>query len=534
MKKLTIRKLILLSQTEGSSAAIDFSDGLNIIIGGNKTGKSSVIKSIFYTLGCKLKIEKDWLALIDKYAVQFSYGKKHYLVVRVKDEFDLFETDRKLEQIKAIKRFEKTDSDQDKFHMTLMHLLGVNMTWVTVFNKIVQVTPSHIFSFHYVDQDSGWRSIAGSFTHDDYVQNWKEEMLKYVVGFQGEDYYSSKTELDRLRLEVKGINKKIDYIREFVGQIGVEFDENNVEPNDNVEGGIDFQVKSVFEKISTLQRANLNLTKEIEVLGNERYNLYKRLEVLKNYEIDLIEDHKFASKLPDEVTCPTCGVIHKNTVIEKASIVAHIQSCHDNTSSLRRELKILDDNIEVLTSTKLQNMRQLRVERIEYRKLQKETDVLERIKNFGKRELVSKSQGGLASLVQERLDTRLRVEEQTRALERYNSESKRKEIVGRLKENFKEVLAEVGVRVDRTKLRGFRAELTQTGSELPRVIYSYYAALYTLVMENGLYPFKFLVIDTPNQQGQDDIKLGHIFKTFGRFTSNKGQVIIGTERENGV
>ena len=61
MKRLTIKKLIVISQSESRSLEVPFENGLNIILGGNKTGKSSIIKSIFTTLGCECKrIEADW------------------------------------------------------------------------------------------------------------------------------------------------------------------------------------------------------------------------------------------------------------------------------------------------------------------------------------------------------------------------------------------------------------------------------------------------------------------------------------------
>lgn len=55
MKRLIIKKLIVISQSESRSLEVPFSKGLNIILGGNKTGKSSIIKSIFILLGVNLK-----------------------------------------------------------------------------------------------------------------------------------------------------------------------------------------------------------------------------------------------------------------------------------------------------------------------------------------------------------------------------------------------------------------------------------------------------------------------------------------------
>ena len=43
MKRLTIKKLIVISQSESRSLEVPFEDGLNIILGGNKTNEQDRI-----------------------------------------------------------------------------------------------------------------------------------------------------------------------------------------------------------------------------------------------------------------------------------------------------------------------------------------------------------------------------------------------------------------------------------------------------------------------------------------------------------
>ena len=82
MKRLTIKKLIVISQSESRSLEVSFEEGLNIILGENKTGKSSIIKSIFTTFGCECKrIESDWKKLISAYLLFFKYGEKQDVTV---------------------------------------------------------------------------------------------------------------------------------------------------------------------------------------------------------------------------------------------------------------------------------------------------------------------------------------------------------------------------------------------------------------------------------------------------------------------
>ena len=81
MKRLTIKKLIVISQSESRSLEVPFENGLNIILGGNKTGKSSIIKSLFITLGCECRrVEADWEKLISYYLLFFDYGEKNFVL----------------------------------------------------------------------------------------------------------------------------------------------------------------------------------------------------------------------------------------------------------------------------------------------------------------------------------------------------------------------------------------------------------------------------------------------------------------------
>lgn len=62
----------------------------------------------------------------------------------------------------------------------------------------------------------------------------------------------------------------------------------------------------------------------------------------------------------------------------------------------------------------------------------------------------------------------------------------------------------------------------------------YHVAMYLFNLDRIKSPFNFLVIDTPNQQGQDEANLNRIFKSLELLTSTNGQVIIGTERDTGL
>ena len=149
MKRLAIKKLIVISQSESRQLEVPFENGLNIILGGNKTGKSSIIKSIFTTLGCECKrIETDWKKLISAYLLFFKYGEKQFCVVRQGKKFQIFENNE--DSYSCI-------IETETFHEysnCLMDILEIKMPCISKDGKQFNVTPPLLFRFQYIDQES--------------------------------------------------------------------------------------------------------------------------------------------------------------------------------------------------------------------------------------------------------------------------------------------------------------------------------------------------------------------------------------------
>lgn len=185
MKRLIITKLIVISQSESRSLEIPFSKGLNIILGGNKTGKSSIIKSIFTALGCECRrVEKDWTKIISTYILYFEYGIESYCIVREKRRFQLFQQDVASQKHTCL-------IETNFFHEysnKLMQIFGVNMPCVSNKGETFNITPPLLFRFQYIDQDDGWNKIGDSFRNAAYIKDWKKNTNKYACGYLSDEY----------------------------------------------------------------------------------------------------------------------------------------------------------------------------------------------------------------------------------------------------------------------------------------------------------------------------------------------------------
>ena len=81
MKSLKFRRLVLVSDTIKSANQFVFQKRFNLVTGKkNSTGRSSLLKSLFWTLGCEPEFDENWKALDCKALLEFSIEDIIYTV----------------------------------------------------------------------------------------------------------------------------------------------------------------------------------------------------------------------------------------------------------------------------------------------------------------------------------------------------------------------------------------------------------------------------------------------------------------------
>lgn len=114
-----------------------------------------------------------------------------------------------------------------------------------------------------------------------------------------------------------------------------------------------------------------------------------------------------------------------------------------------------------------------------------------------------------------------------------NSNERRNNIYKELKGYCREVFDLINLPHSAIKFNDFVQKMDKTGIDYSRIFYVYHISLYLYNLNRCKSPFNLLVIDTPNQQGQDAKNLKNIDSVLALLMSDEGQVIIGTERETG-
>ena len=526
MKRLMIRKLIVISQSESRSLEVPFEKGLNIILGGNKTGKSSIIKSIFTTLGCECKrVEADWKKLVSTYLLFFKYGERQFCIVRQDKKFQIFEN---------INNDFSCIIETNAFHEysnCLMDILEIKMPCISKDGKQFNITPPLLFRFQYIDQDEGWSKIADSFKNVAYIKDWKANTNKYVCGYLDDSYYALQAQKAEHILERDDKKKELNYNQNFVSRITSTL--TRIEDIESVED-VTTDIELLLAKAEELRKLQFSYNAEMTVLENDIYINQHKLHIVEHNLIETKKDIEYAMTQEDELICPFCGTIYSNGINEQLNIPSDYAHCENLIAELKSSISVATKELEELKNKyndvsveiqsieqKVQNTQEL----LSYSSFYKSKGQFE-IYESCKRQL-DVLQGEINSCVSKIAITDEKINEK-------KSKERSKDIREDIERYCRTLADAINVPKTFIKLRDFVQVINRTGSETPRLVYMYQSALYLYNLERAYSPFNFYVVDTPNQQGQDTENLGSIFKSLELFLSDEGQVIVGTERETGM
>ncbi len=533
MKRLLLKRLIVISRSEQSSLEVPFKKGLNIILGGNKTGKSSLIKSIFTALGCDCsKIEKDWKNLISTYLLYFEYGDEQYCVLRCGKEFSIIKKEKS--NYICIINTEKFQFFCDK----LMEIFEINMQCVISNNsEIINVTTPLLFRFQYIDQDDGWSDIGNEFKNVRYIKDWKGDTNKFITGYLNNDYYKLKAKKIQISNDKEEKLKELKSNEMFVESISHDLKKISQLENLNQLNTVDDVQKKLIKlrndtddlrkKEYSIREKMIKLDNNIFMKKIELNNIYKNIEETQ-------KDISFAMERDEEIICPICGTKHKNSLNEQLNLSAGLENSEklrnileDKINNFKEQLMNFNNEYEDIKNKILKNEELIKdsKEMLSYEEL---------YKNKGKYELYNKCKQELVKIESKYKNLIGEIGALDEQIKEIKSKKRKNEITMQLKDKCKAFAEKINLPSTYIKFRDLVQVIDHTGSETPRLVYMYQSALYLYNLERGENPFNFYVIDTPNQQGQDEDNLECIFKSMELLLSNKGQVIVGTERKTGL
>jgi len=319
MKSLKFNRLVLVSNTTKSANQYIFLENLNLITGkDNSIGKSTLVKNIFWALGCEPDFDDAWGKLDCKVLLEYSIGSAKMKVLRTNNSIYFCKHGEN-----RYKRFSNITGEYSE-------LLADIVSFKAKLPKrgddpVLEIPPpAYYFLPFYIDQKRSWTSPWDSFQRLAQYGGWKPSIVKYHTGYLSPEHFEIAEKVFEYEVEKKDANDEIRRISTAIEVVEEYVPRNNVAITDNELEKITDEIQGELSDLSKEQEALFN---RLSKFHTSRYHLENQLKIAKRAITEIEKDYKFAVENieGDKFECPLCGTLHDNSIVSRATILSDKQ-----------------------------------------------------------------------------------------------------------------------------------------------------------------------------------------------------------------
>ena len=500
MKKLIFRELRILSKAEKKAIGLNLSPDVNLLIGENDVGKSTLVKSFYYCLGADTPQLNNslWKKANPIYCAKIEIGGTPYYIVRDEKYFGVFDDNRKL-----VSRHTGITGETGIAHFINV-LLGFNIQLERQANsKLGLAGPAFYFLPFYIDQDEGWSTSWSSFNGLQQFRNYRKLMIEYHLGVRPQSYYDAKKRYLELQEQLSGIEGERlsmqaarDSVQKRKQRIQVDLDP----------AAFRAEMEEAVDQYNAVYSRQQDVLIQLKDVRSQRNAVETELEVLKRAIAELEADYRYTESpdTPDVIGCPTCGTEFTNSFVERFGLLDDIDHCHalvdqwlKKSSEKSAQLRQIEQDYEEVSDEVGQ------VEAILARSKESVT-LSELIASEGIKEMMSSLNSDIDLMIEQEQSVHRMIDEIAHALK--IDSMKKKDILGYYKARMKEFLNSLNVGVlseSDYKTLDRQIKINALGSDLPRSLLAQYFAFLHTMKEYNDFVLCPMLIDSPFQQEQD-------------------------------
>ncbi|WP_299779701.1 AAA family ATPase [uncultured Formosa sp.] len=526
MKKLIFEELMILSMREKKGKKVKFNPTTTIIKGTNQVGKSSLIKSIYYTLGATPGLmHPNWLKTEPISLLKFTIDNERFSVLRFDKKRFVVITNTNQFMSFNFKSFSVFLNDLLDFKFIINNRNGEPET----------PPPAYLFLPFYVDQDKSWSKNWDSFANLSQFGNWKNPLINYHSGIKGNSYYTTKSELDRTRLKLDETSSEIDALNKILKNINKKLSE--VDLNVTIE---DFneEIKELLHDCEILKTDQNKIKQQLTDLYNQKISIDSKLDIVKKSIQEVQKDYKFAvNKIENDVDCPTCGAHYENNFAERFSIAEDQESLQELYDELMSEYLKIKDEIDIYNKDFID--KKSNYEKIQEVLNRKKSNIklVDIIENEGKKrvkEIFKEEQTLIYTQIIKSEREKNKLEEKLKEIDK-DGKVRKDNIMTIYRSSLKKYLKELNINTEKVPEQIFQrmdSTIKETGSALPRALLAYYFTFFKIMDKYSTSTFCPVIIDSPNQQEQDKDNLKAIMNFIEKNKPNNTQLILGLVDDN--
>lgn len=522
---MIIKDLQLCSFKEQKALKVKFDKKRNLIFGVNDTGKSCLMKSIYYTLGAPVTFEDVWLNAQVLSLITFELDGVQYSILRDEKTFSVY--DKNLEHLKTFTSITtgigKFLADLFNFQLKLLNRGGEDTT----------PTPAFMFLPFYIDQDKGWAKSFDSFDNLKQFADYRNPTIEFHTGVRPNEYYSAKIEQKKLN-EEKGVFKKdneiveamLDRSRKKFKEFDFSFSATSFkeEATELVQ-----KANSIRDKQQSYREVYRNLYDELHVASHQMMALEKAFKAST-------KDFTFSTEQPDDsITCPTCHTEFENSFNDRIEIAKDLNQFDQMYVELKSRTLLLQAGINEHKETlkpledELHNTEMLLLEK------KKTLELQDLIQAEGRREMLEELKYQRTSVSEKiaEIDTKLSIVEEK--IKGFQDKEKKKSVESTYIIAIKKFLNKLDVNnIPEEKFKKITSVIEKSGSDKPRALLAYFYGIIETIMKHSTFMSCPLVIDSPNQQAQDETNIQRILEIIRDHSPDDSQIILAVEGLHGV
>lgn len=523
MRRLFFEEILLLSNKQQAGRRLKLDPRATVIKGENDTGKSSLIKSLYWTLGADpAQQHTRWKSLSVRGLLHFRINDERYSMLRNGTLFALFDRSGKL--------LERCRSVTNELGPLMAQLLNFKLTLVDRGNDSVVPPPAFMLAPFYIDQDQGWNRSLASFARLGQFAGWQQPLTEYYSGVRSNAFYEAKAEITKADREMVAPQSKVTALK-----LSKSLVQDSYPPAFEID--VAEYKKQIDELVATAQALQSEREKSREKLtdlGNSKVRILSQIEIVKRVASEIDEDYEFAAHeaSSEHVDCPLCGATYDNNFSERFAIAQDLGRCSefeealaDELASVQRQLLEAEQELEVVSAS-YHRARALLQEK------QKQVTLQDLINNEARRKIDVVLDADLQTCADQLGILQVRHEQATAALKASEDSKRKRAIVSNYLDLMRRFLFELDVQtLDEKSYARLYSRITETGSDLPRALLAYQFAILTLASSHDSNPFCPVVIDSPNQQDQDPDNYKKMLAFIQRTTQPSWQLILGAVKD---
>jgi energy-coupling factor transporter ATP-binding protein EcfA2 len=500
VKSLVFRELWILSKAEKAGINLSLSPNVNLLIGENDVGKSTLIKSLYHCLGADTPQINNtvWKRASPVYCVRFEIDGMEYHVVRDEKYFGVFDKSKNL-----ISRHVGIGG-QSGIGKFINKLLGFDIELERQADgKLGIAGPAFYFLPFYIDQDEGWSTSWSSFVGLRQFSSYRRLMLDYHLGVRPQSYYDAKKREIELQEQLENVQ---------VERLSMQAARNSVEKR-KVRTQVDLdpsafraELESVIDQYNGVYVEQQSVLSRLKDIRNQRNTVDSELEVLRKAISELEADYRFSElpETPDVVGCPTCGTEFCNSFVERFGILDDIDHCHALVDQWLKNRHEFTTQLEQVEEEYNRVSAQLKAVEATLARTKENVTLSELIASEGMKEMISSLNSDINEMLTSEQGINGKLSENAEGLKLDGA--RKKKIVTWYKARMKEYLNALNVGIlseEDYKSLDKQIKNNALGSDLPRALLAQYFAFLSTMNEFNSFVICPMLIDSPFQQEQD-------------------------------